>query len=136
MGVRRSSLTLAGNRRARRAGRLEGLPQGCPRHRLEGANQALRLLSSPQRRGQEATVGRGRDRARAGRLPVGYRAGGRTVIDEFRPSPLHRAGGGPRWGTPVASYVAEPIRSTPALWSEDCPETKTRKAVPNLRMRV
>ena len=22
---------------------------------------------------------------------------------------------GPRWGTPVASYVAEPIRPTPAL---------------------
>ncbi|MBP2236280.1 hypothetical protein J2Z31_002794 [Sinorhizobium kostiense] len=49
-----------------------------------------------------------------GRLPVGYRAGGRTVIAEFRPSPLHRAGGGPRWGTPVAGlWPTNPLDARP-----------------------
>lgn len=89
--VRRSSLMLAGNRRARRAlvdaawtyryparvsealrVRLEGLPKAM-RHRLEGAGAALRPLSSPQCQWQEAAGGRGCDRARDGRLPVGHR---------------------------------------------------------------
>ncbi|WP_435053770.1 transposase [Mesorhizobium australicum] len=109
--VRRASLTLAGNRRARRAlveaawtyrypARVSEalrvrLYPSCPRHRLEGAGPALRSLSSPQRRRQEAIGGRGRDRARDGPScgPLGRRS---TVIDESRPSPLHRAGGGPR----------------------------------------
>ena len=131
--VRRSGLTLAGNRRARRAlveaawtyryparvsatlrTRLEGLPKSGPRHRLEGAGPALRPLSPPQCRRQEAAGGRGRDRTGDGGLPVGHRAGGRTVIAR-PPTCCPMPGVGPRWGTPVASYVAGPIRPMPAI---------------------
>ena len=111
--VRRSSLTLAGNRRARRAlveaawtyrypgqgqrspqGPARWVAQGCARHRLEGAGPALWPLSSPRRSRQEAAGGRGRDRARDGRLLVGHRARGHTAISGSRPNLLHSAGGG------------------------------------------
>ena len=39
-------------------------------------------------------------------------------------------------GNSLASHVAGPHRPTPAPWTEDGPETKTRKAVTNPRMRV
>jgi transposase len=88
--VRRSGLTLAGNRRACPPGpgrsRLDlslprqgqrdperparGPAQSGARHRLEGAGPALCPLSPPQRRRQEAASGRGRDRPRDGRLPL------------------------------------------------------------------
>ena len=97
--VRRKGLTLAGNRRARRAlveaawtyryparvsetlrARLEGAAEARARHRLEGAGPTVRPLSSAQRHGQEAACRRGRDRSRDGRLPVGHRPGGRASV--------------------------------------------------------
>ena len=102
--IRRNGLTLAGNRRARRAlveaawtyryparvsetlrARLEGLPKPVPaqagaRHRVESAGPSVRPLSPPQRHGQEAARRRGCDRPRGGRFPVGDRTGGRARI--------------------------------------------------------
>ena len=90
--IRRKGLTLAGNRRARRAlveaawtyrypARVSETSQSSigraaesrARHRLEGAGPTLRPLSTPQRHGQEAPYRGGRYRPRDGRLPVGYR---------------------------------------------------------------
>ncbi len=97
--IRRKGLTLAGNRRARRAlveaawtyryprvsetlrARLEGLPKPRARHRLEGAGPSVRPLSPPQRHGQEAARRRGRDRPRNGRFPVGHRTGSRARVN-------------------------------------------------------
>lgn len=112
--VRRSSLTLAGNRRARRAlveaawtyryparvsETLRARLEGCPRLSaiLPGrAGPALRPLSSPQRRRQEAAGGRGCDRTRDGRLLVGHRPGGRAVIAGLDPTRCTVLGVGPR----------------------------------------
>jgi transposase len=79
--VRRKGLTLAGNRRARRAlveaawtyryparigetlrARLDGLPKTV-RERLESANSAVRSASPAERRRQEAAGRSGGDRA-------------------------------------------------------------------------
>lgn len=49
------------------------------------------------------------------RLLVGHRPGGRAVIAGLYPTRCTVLGVGPRWGTPVASYVAEPVRPTPAF---------------------
>ena len=126
--VRRKGLTLAGNRRARRAlveaawtyryparsqrdleSPARRTAQVCARHRLEGAGPSVRPLSSPQRHGQEGACRRGRDCPRNGRLPLGHRTGGRASVRERCLLPLRRAGGGARrWGTPLASYVAGP----------------------------
>ena len=99
--IRRKGLTLAGNRRARRAlieaawtyryparvsetlrARLEKLPKPGARHRLEGAGPPVRPLSSAQRRRQEAAGRRGGDRPRDGRFLVGDRTKGRSRIRE------------------------------------------------------
>ena len=125
--IRRKGLTLAGNRRARRAlveaawtyryparvsetlrARLEGLPK--PVRDIAWKAQ-VRLCARYRRLSATARSSdrRGRDRPRDGGLPVGDRAGGRASVRPRRPFfPLRRAGSGAhRWGTPVASYVAE-----------------------------
>ena len=110
--VRRSGLTLAGNRRARRAlveaawtYRYPARVSETLRARLEGLPKAVRdiawkaqvRLCARYRRltaaGKKPPVVAAGDRARDGRLPVGHRAGGRTVL--ARPAHLlHRTGGG------------------------------------------
>ena len=111
--VRRKGLTLAGNRRARRAlveaawtyryparvsetlqSPARRAAQSRARHRLEGAGPAVRPLSPAQRCRQEAAGGRGGDRPRDGRLPVGDRPRGGARVKRSRSSPLHSAGGG------------------------------------------
>ena len=52
------------------------------RHRLEGAGPSVRPLSPPQRDRQEASDRRGCDCSRDGRVPVGYRTGGRAGLRE------------------------------------------------------
>ena len=113
--IRRKGLTLAGNRRARRAlveaawtyrfpatseRNLESqagrAAESRARHRLEGADPTVRPLSPSERRRQEAASGRGGDRPRDGRIPMGYRPGGRTGVKRRRSFSLHRAGGGAR----------------------------------------
>ena len=98
--IRRKGLTLAGNRRARRAlveaawtyrypgegqrdleSAARRAAQARARHRLEGAGPSVRPLSPPQRHGQEAARRRGRDRPRDGRFPVGDRTGGRARVN-------------------------------------------------------
>ena len=117
--VRRKGLTLAGNRRARRAlveaawtyryparvsetlrARLEGPAEACARHRLEGAGPSVRPLSPAQRHGQEAAGRRGRDRPRDGRLPLGHRTGGRARV---RDAPLPSAAQSRGWSTKVGN---------------------------------
>jgi transposase len=114
--IRRKGLTLAGNRRARRAlieaawtyrylarvsetlrARLRGAAEARARHRLEGPGPSVRSLSSPQRYREEAACRRGRDRSRDGRVPMGHRTRGRASLRAtlFFP-PLRRAGGGAR----------------------------------------
>ena len=114
--IRRKGLTLAGNRRARRAlieaawtYRYPARSQRClesparrpaearARHRLEGAGPSLRPLPSAQRHRQEASDRRGCDCPRDGCVPVGNRPGGRASVKEdslFLPLP--RAGSGAR----------------------------------------
>jgi transposase len=88
--IRRKGLTLAGNRRARRAlveaawtyryparvseSAAGGTAKVCTRHRLEGAGPSVRPVSPSQRHGQEAPHRRGRHRPRDGRVSVGHRA--------------------------------------------------------------
>ena len=112
--IRRKGLTLAGNRRARRAlveaawtyrypgegqrdleSAARRAAQACARHRLEGAGPSVRPLSPPQRHGQEAACRRGRDRPRNGRFPVGDRTGGRARVRRLS-LPLRRPGSGAR----------------------------------------
>lgn len=78
----RSGLDLPLSRQDQRSAEApaRGADEGCRRHRLEGTGTAVRPLSSPHSQRQEAAGGRGCDRARDGRLPVGHRPGGRTVI--------------------------------------------------------
>ena len=85
-----------------------GVAESCARHRLEGANQTLHSLSSPQRRRQEAAGGRGRNRTRDGRLPMGHRQGGRTVIDGVDPTRCTALGWG--HGGELPSLVMWPSR--------------------------
>ena len=115
--IRRKGLTLAGNRRARRAlieaawtyrypatsqrdleSPAGGAAEARARYRLEGAGPPVRPLPPPQRDGQEAPDRRGRDRSRDGRFPVGYRTGGRASVreDDLLLFPLPRAGSGAR----------------------------------------
>lgn len=96
--VRRSSLTLAGNRRARRAlveaawtyrylarvsEALRIRHEGCQRLSATSPEAQIRLCtrsivgSAPA---QEAAGGRGCDRVRDGRFPMGHRQGGRAVV--------------------------------------------------------
>jgi transposase len=82
--------------------------QNRARHRLEGANPVVPPLSPAQRCRQEAAGGRGGDRPRDGSLPVGDRPRGGAPVRRH-PHPRCTAPGvEPRWGTPVASYVAGP----------------------------
>src|SRR5947209_19396578 len=123
--IRRKGLTLAGNRRARRAlveaawtyryparvsetlrARLEEVPKPVRDIAWAGAGATVRPLPPAQRGGQEAAGGGGRDRARDGGVSLGHRPRGRAHVDAPLASLLHKAGGGARWGTPVASYVA------------------------------
>jgi transposase len=110
--VRRKGLTLAGNRRARRAlveaawtyryparvSETQSSPrraaQSGARHRLEGAGPIVRPLSPAQHDRQEAAGGCGPDRPRDYRLPVGDRPRGGARVKAEPPSPLHSAGGG------------------------------------------
>jgi transposase len=110
--VRRKGLTLAGNRRARRAliegldlslsrpgqrdpqSPARGIAEGGARHRLEGAGSTVRPLPPAQRGRQEAVGGRGCDRARDGRIPLGHRPRDRTRVEAVFLSLLHKAGGG------------------------------------------
>jgi hypothetical protein len=70
---------------------------------------------------------------------MGYRTGGRASVSGHRlffflcpePGVEHE-----RWGTPVASYVAGLAPDARPLETEESPETKTRKAVTNPRIRV
>ena len=124
--IRRKGLTLAGNRRARRAlveaawtyryparvsetlrARLEGLPK--PVRDIAWKAQ-VRLCARYRRlsaTGKKLSDRRGRDRSRDGCVPVGHRTGGRASVRRRPLFPLRRAGSGARrWGTPVASYVA------------------------------
>jgi len=97
--IRRKGLTLAGNRRTRRAlveaawtyryparvsetlrARLEGLPRPVRGIAWKSAGPPVRPLSPPQRHGQEAACRRGRDRPRDSRFLVGDRAGGRADV--------------------------------------------------------
>ena len=97
--IRRKGLTLAGNRRARRAlveaawtyrypaqGQRDlespagGAAEARARHRLESAGPSVRPLSPSQRHRQEAADRRGGDRPRDGRVPVGDRPGGRARV--------------------------------------------------------
>ena len=125
--IRRKGLTLAGNRRARRAlveaawtyryparvsetlrARLEGLPK--PVRDIAWKAQ-VRLCARYRRlsaTGKKLPDRRGRDCSRDGCVPVGNRPGGRARVSAgglfFRcpePGVEHE-----RWGTPVASYVA------------------------------
>jgi transposase len=96
--IRRKGLTLAGNRRARRAlveaawtyryparvsetlrARLEGLPKGVRDIAWKAQLRLVRPLSPAQRHGQEAAHRRGRCRPRDGCVPVGHRSGGRAA---------------------------------------------------------
>src|SRR5437879_2681749 len=91
--VRRKGLTLAGNRRARRAlveaawtyryparvsetlgARLEGAAESRARNHLESAGPTVRQLSPAQCCRQEATHDRGGDRPRDGDVPTGDRS--------------------------------------------------------------
>jgi Transposase IS116/IS110/IS902 family len=110
--VRRKGLTLAGNRRARRAliegldlslsrpgqrdpqSPARGIAEGGARHRPEGAGSTVRPLPPAQRGRQEAAGGRGCDRARDGRIPLGHRPRDRTRVEAVFLSLLHKAGGG------------------------------------------
>jgi hypothetical protein len=62
---------------------------------------------------------------------MGHRAGGRTRVDATTSARCIAPEVEPRWGTPVASYVAEHMPD-----AEESPETEARKAVSNPRMRV
>ena len=128
--VRRAGLTLAGNRRARRALVEELGPtatqrasarlcapgsrsyQSRPRHRLEGTGPALRPLPPPRRRRQEDADCHRRDRPRDGRVSLGHWPPGRTYGPE--PLQLRRAGDGATEGNPGLDYVAGPC-PTPAF---------------------
>ena len=98
--IRRKGLTLAGNRRARRALVEEAWTYRYPaegqrdlesaarrpaqaraRHRLEGAGPSVCSLSPPQRHGQEVACRRGCDRPRDRRFLVGDRTGGRASVN-------------------------------------------------------
>src|SRR5580693_2942544 len=125
--IRRKGITLAGDRRARRAlveaawtyryparvsdtlrARLEGLPKPVRDIAWKAQVPSVRPLSPSQRDRQEASDRRGCNCSRNGCVPVGHRTGGRAGLrQESLFFPLPRAGSGARrWGTPVPSYVA------------------------------
>ena len=131
--VHRSSLTLAGNRRARRAlveaawtYRYPARVSETLRVRLEGLPKAVRdiawkaqvrlapaiVASVPAARSRRWSWPRSRERWQPSCGPSAGRSHRRSGVNSTRCTAL---GVGPRWGTPVASYVAEPIRPTPAL---------------------
>ena len=132
--IRRKGLTLAGNRRARRAlveaawtyrypgkgqrdleSAARRAAQARARHRLEGAGPSVRPLSPPQRHRQEAARRCGCDRARDRGFPVGHRTGGRARVRRTLSSRCADPGAEhERWGTPVASYVAGPCARRPS----------------------
>ena len=140
--IRRKGLTLAGNRRARRAGRggldlslsrqserdlespARGAAEGRARHRLEGAGSPVRSVSAAQRHGQETACRRGGDRPRDGRLPVGHRTGGRARLEgTVSPFRCPEPSGARRWGTP--SLVMWPgLRPTPSSRPRKAPRRR------------
>ena len=126
--IRRKGLTLAGNRRARRAlveaawtyryparvsetlrTRLEGLPKGVRDIAWKAQVRLVRPLSPARRHGQEAAHRRSGDRSRGSRVPVGHRTGGRaSSVAQASFSRCPEPGAEhERWGTPVARLVAE-----------------------------
>ena len=136
--VRRGGITKAGNALARRAliegawtyrmqarvsrklhDRIEGLAADRPRHRLEGAGQALRPLSSA--RGGRQAQGRRhhRHRPRDGRLSLGDCSPNASRLPRLtlrrRNISAPTAGGGARWGTlaPVMSRLCRRSPSRP-----------------------
>jgi transposase len=141
--VRRKGLTLAGNRRARRAlieaawtyryparvsetlrARLEGLPKAVRDIRLEGAGPALCPLPPAQRGRQEAAGGGGRDRARDGRIPLGHRPRDRTRVKAVFLSPLHKAGGGATVGNSRRSLCGRVTARRPSSRPRKAPRRK------------
>jgi transposase len=154
--TRRKGLTLAGNRRARRAlveaawtyryparvgetlrARARRAAQARARHRLESADPSVRPLSPPQRRRQEDTGRCGRDRAGDGRLPMGHRTRGCARVNTTLSLLLRRPGSGARrWGTPVASYGAGPQARRPSSRPTKAPRRRHGKAVSNPPIRV
>jgi hypothetical protein len=147
--VRRKGLTLAGNRRARRAlveaawtyrypaGRRnpqsparEGA-ESRARHRLESAGPVVRPLSPAQCYRQEAAGGRRGNRPRDGSLPVGNRPGGGARIKpDGPPSRCTAPGVEPRWGTPVASYVAGLAARRPSSRPRKAPRRRHGRRYP------
>jgi transposase len=128
--VRRKGLTLAGNRRARRAlieaawsyryparvsetlrARLEGLPKAVRDIRPEGAGSTVRPLPPAQRGRQEAAGGRSCDRARDGRIPLGHRPRDRTRVEAVFLRPAAQ-GRGRSHGGELPSLV---------MWPGHCP---------------
>jgi transposase len=120
--VRRKGLTLAGNRRARRVlveaawtyryparvgetlrVRLEGLPKIV---RDIAWKAQIRLCARYRRLSGVGKKRGGSDRARNGSFPVGDRSRGGARISCTAPRRCTAPGAEPRWGTPLASYVA------------------------------
>ena len=120
--VRRGGITKAGNALARRVliegawtyrmparvsrklhDRLEPLPDSDPRHRLEGADPAVRALSASGRRRQGQGGRHHRDRPRDGRLHLGDRPPGPASAGELTGdlTSMPMTGGRAGWGTLV-----------------------------------
>ena len=115
--VRRGGITKAGNALARRVliegawtyrmparvsrklhDRLEPLPSADPRHRLEGADAAVRALSASGRRRQGQGGRHHRDRPRDGRLHLGDRPPGPASAGKLTGEPhldAHERAAGP-----------------------------------------
>jgi transposase len=134
--IRRKGLTLAGNRRARRAlieaawtyryparvsetlrARLEGLPKPVRDIAWKAQVRLLRPLSPPQRCRQEALHRRGCDRPRDGRVPVGHRARGRTSVRPAGPLflPLPNRERSTKGGELPSLVMWPSLRPTPVL---------------------
>ena len=141
--IRRKGLTLAGNRRARRAlveaawtyryparvsetlrARLEGLPKPVRDIAWKAAGPSVRPLSPPQRHGQEAARRRGRNRPRNGCFSVGDRTGGRARVRMLSSRCADPGAEHERWGTPVASYVAGPRARRPSSRPRKAPRRR------------
>ena len=144
--IRRKGLTLAGNRRARRAlveaawtyryparvsetlrARLDGLPKPVRDIAWKGAGPSVRPLSPPQRHGQEVTRRRGCDRPRDGRFPMGHRTGGRPRVRTLSSRCADPGAEHERWRTPVASYVAGPCARRPSSRPRKAPRRRNTR---------
>jgi hypothetical protein len=91
-----------------------GPAQSCPRHRMEGAGQALRPVPATARKRQGQGRGGRRHSPRARRLPLGHRpAGARSRPRSKRPARCPRLEAGHAWGALV--LVLSRLRPTLAL---------------------